>query len=50
MILVHFNSEIRQVVLDFFVLIIEHRIYGRKGHCVPPFVGVFPARNQSRLG
>ena len=47
---VHCNSGIRQVVLNFFLLINENRIYGRKEHRMPPFLDVFPARNQSRLG
>ena len=49
MIFAHCNSGIRQVVLDFFALINEHRIYGREEHRMPPFLGVFPAWNQSRL-
>ena len=41
MIFAHCNSGIRQVVLDFFVLIDEHRIYGRKEHHMPPFLCLF---------
>ena len=48
-IVVHFDAGIRQVVLDFFVLTNDHRIHGCTQHRMPPFLDVFPARNQSRL-
>ena len=36
------NSGLRQVVLDFFVLINEHRIYGCEEHACLPFMTFFP--------
>ena len=42
MIVVHCNSGIRQVVLDFFVLIDEHRIHDCEGHRMPLFLDTFP--------
>ena len=35
------NSGLRQVVLDFFVLINEHRIYGCEEHACLPFMTFF---------
>ena len=48
MIFVHYIPGIRHFVLDFFVLINEHRIYGRKEHRMLPFLDVFPSWYQSR--
>ena len=39
---VHCNSRLHQVVLDFFELINEHRIYGCEEHRMPPFLDIFP--------
>ena len=41
---VHCNSVLRQVVIDFFVLINERRIYGCEEHRMHPFLDIFPPR------
>ena len=46
---VHCNSGLRQVVLDFLVLINGHRIYDCEEHRMPSFLDILPTQNQSRL-
>ena len=48
-IIVHCNPGIRQVVLDFCVLIDEHWVHGRGEHHMHLFLDTFTTRNQPRL-
>ena len=44
---VHCNSGLRHIVIPFSVLINEHWVHGREEHRMPPFLDVFPTRDQS---
>ena len=45
----HCNPGLRHVVIPVSIMIDEHWIYGRKEHCMYPFLDVSATRNQSRL-